>query len=161
MFAVGKPSHPGFHTLENLAIGQPLPLLSSPWLRGQQLLGALAHLCRGQQFSGGKHHKLLQIYCRALIGYRELRQTLNLVPPKVDPNRHICSSWEHVNNRAANGNFTPVFHLIFTPIPTENKLLDQRERIDLIAKSDSNGFNVFNLRAESLNQCSSGGNNDR
>ena len=74
VLAVGEPRQPRLHAVEQLALGEPLPLLAAPRLLRDERGGALAHLVGRQQLARREDARLVDVVGRALVGDRERRR---------------------------------------------------------------------------------------
>ena len=134
VLAVGEPRQPRLHAVEQLAVGQPLPLLAAPRLRAHAAGGALAHLVGRQQLARREDPRLVDVVGRALVGDRERRQAVDLVAPEVDAHRMVVGRRVHVDDRAAHRELAARLDLVLAPVAAGDEALDQLVAVDPVAR---------------------------
>ena len=116
VLAVDEPRQPRLHAVERQPVGQPLPLLATPRLAGDEPVGALAHLVGGQQLATREHHDALERVRRPLVADRELAETIDLVAPEVDAHGRVRGRREDVDDRAAHRDLAAMLDLILAAV---------------------------------------------
>ena len=81
MFILSEPRQPRLHTVKDLTFGQPFPLLTSPRLLGNELGRAFSYFVGRKQFTTREQFDAVNVISGALIGKRELAQTIDFIAP--------------------------------------------------------------------------------
>ena len=82
-----EPRHPRLHAIEHEALGETLPLLTTPGLGTDEGRGAGADVVGGQQLAAREDLDLGEVSRRALVVHAELGEAVDLVAPQVDAHR--------------------------------------------------------------------------
>jgi hypothetical protein len=149
---VGQPGQPRLHAVEDLTLGEALPLLPAPRFEGDQLLGALPHGVGGQQLAARERLDDLDVGHRALVAHGERREAVHLVAPHVDADRPISGGREEVDDGATDGELATVLHLGLAPVPGHPQPLDDRRLVAGLAVADHQRSDGVDERAEALDQ---------
>src|SRR5438046_7183122 len=102
MLVVAQPRQPRLHAVEGGAFAEPLPLLTTPGLGLDKLLGAGTDFVGRQQFANREDPRVFEVGGGPLIGDGELRQAVDLVAPEIDTNRMVGGARIDIDDRAAN-----------------------------------------------------------
>ena len=150
----GKPRQPRLHPVEQLAASQAVHVLSAPRLAACQSRSAFAHGCVGAHFACRIQTGLSEISHRALIGHRELRETIHLVAPQVDTHGRVGSRTEHVHDPAAYRHLAAVLHLMLSPIAPRHQLRHHPAQVALVAarNAQQRRLGIRHVRAQPLQQ---------
>ena len=152
-----QPRQPGLHALEHLAVGQALPLLAAPGVRGHQALGPLPDLRGGQQLPGREQADPLHLHGGALVGHGELGQPVDLVAPEVDAHRGVRGGGEHVHDGSTHRDLTPVLHLVLAAVAGQHQALHQLVQVHPVPGGHHDGLHVLHVGAQALDQGAGGG----
>ena len=95
-----------------------------------------------------------------MVGHGEFGEPFDLVPPQVDANGRIGGARVDVDNRAAHRHLTAMFDLSLPAVAKHDELFDERDRVDLIARTHLDGVDG-GMRVDSLDQRSRGRHNER
>ena len=150
--AVDQPRQPALHPIEHGALCQAFPLLASPRLLGYECLGAGANGLAGQQLARREDAHFGEVVGAALIVDRELGQAIDLVAPQVDADRRVGGRREHVDDRAAPGDFAAVLDEVFAAVAEADQRVEQRVGVDDVVGADDDRLDLDRLGAQSLQQ---------
>ena len=126
----GQPREPRLHAVEELALGDPLPVLTTPRFEGDQLGRPGPDVVGGQQLPAREDLDVGDVVRRALVGHRELGQAVDLVAPQVDADRPLGGGREHVDDRTPHRDLAPVLDLVLAPIAEADERSHQAVEID-------------------------------
>ena len=118
---------------EELALGQPLPLFSTPGAGGHQPLRRGPHRRHRPHFPSGEDHRFIQRVGGPLVGHRELGEAVHLVAPQVDPHRAVGGGREHVHDGAPHREHPPVLHLHVAPVAPGGQIGHQSVEVNAVA----------------------------
>ncbi len=152
MLAVGEPRQPRLHAVEQLALGQALPLLATPRLLRDQRGGALAHVVGGQQLARGEDAHLGDVVRGPLVGDRERRQAIDLVAPEVDAHRVVVGRRVHVDDRAPHRHLAARLDLVLAAIAAGDEARDQLVAVDLVAGLHHDRLDRLGVGTEPLHE---------
>ncbi len=157
---VDEPGHPRLHAVEVSALGELLPLLASPRLGTDQLLGASADLGGRHELAGGEDQRLVEVGLRALVVDPEGRQAVDLVAPQVDADRRVGRRRVDVDDRAATGELAPVLDQLLAAVAELDELRDEPVGVDDRLGSHDDRFDLGGVRTELLEQGPHAGDDD-
>jgi hypothetical protein len=146
----GEPGQPALHAVEQLAVGQALPLLPAPGLGADEGGRPLADLVGGQHLAGGEHDGLVEVPGGALVAHAELGEPVHLVAPQVDADRGVGGGREHVDDGAAHGHLTAVLHQLLPAVPVDHQASQELLGVQPLAGPHHHGLHVLHVGAEPL-----------
>ena len=133
-------------------VGQPLPLLATPRLAGDEPVGALAHLVGGQQLAAREHDDALERVRRPLVVDRELAEAIDLVAPQVDAHGRVGGRREDVDDRAAHRDLAAMLDLILTAVARVHEAADELVAVAALADLDLDRLDLLDVGAEALDE---------
>ena len=149
---VDEPRQPALHAVEDLALGQPLPLLASPRLVTDQLLGAGPHGIGREQLPAREDLDALEVAGGALVAHRERGEAVDLVAPLVEADRGIGGGVEHVDDGAAHGELAPVLDLGLAPVAVHAEPGGEVVEVVALPRPDHERFDRLDVGTESLHE---------
>jgi hypothetical protein len=158
---VDQPRQPRLHSVEVVALGKPLPLLASPRLGGDQLVGSTGDIFRRGQLAGGEDDDVVEVDGRALVVDAETRQPVHLVAPQIDADRRVGGRWVDVDDRAPPSEFSPVLDQPFAPVAEADECLGELVGIDDRIRPDHDRLGGRRSRSQLLEQGAHAGDDDR
>ena len=153
----GQPRQPRLHAVEQLAVGQAVPLLAAPRLLGDQGGGPDPDPVVGHQFPTWVQLDLSPGRGGPLVGHRELGEPLHLVVPQVDSHRRVVGGRPDVDDRTPHRDLTTVLDLVLAAIAGGHQGSHQAVAVDDVARSDADGFGGPSRRSEALDEGPTGG----
>ncbi len=117
LLPVGQPREPRLHAVEELAVGQALPLVPAPGCghrparRPARRIGVV-----GDQLAAAEQLDRREVVDRALVGHVEAGQAVDLVAPEVDAHRFVGGRGEHVDDPAPDRQLPAVLDDRLTPV---------------------------------------------
>ena len=145
-----QPRQPALHAVEQLALGETLPLLATPGLGGDEATRPLAHGLVGQQLAGREDVHLVEVGDRSLVVDAERRQTVDVVAPQVDAHRHVAAGGVHVDDLAASGELAAMLHQLLAAVPELHQPAHQVVGIDDVAAAHRDRLDRGRAGAETL-----------
>ena len=152
VLALGQPGEPRLHAVELQPLGQLLPLLPSPRLGANQLVGPGPHLVGGEQLAAAEDLDAGHVAGRALGVDRELGEAVHLVAPQVDAHRHVGGGREHVDDRSPHRHLAPVLDLVLAAVAGGDERGQQVVRVDTGARRHDDRFGLLHMGAEALHE---------
>ncbi len=113
---VDEPRQPRLHPVEDLALGQSLPLRPSPRLGADQRGGPGPHRLGGKHLAASEELDLVEVRHRTLVAGVELGEPVHLVAPQVDAHRQLGRGGVHVDDPAPHRQLAPVLDLVLAPV---------------------------------------------
>ena len=89
---------------------------------------------------------------RALVGDRELRQTVDLVAPQVDAHRVVGRRGIDVDDRTAHRELAARLDLVLAAVAHRDEPLDELVAVELRAGRDDDRLDVLDVRPEALHE---------
>ena len=147
MVALAQPGQPRLHAVEDLTLGQTLPLLPAPRLLGHECGRPGAHLVGGEQLAGREDARFGEVVGRPLVGNRERREAIDLVAPQVDAHRMVIGRRVDVDDRTAHGQLAARLDLVLAPVATGDEAGHELVAVDVVAGRDDDRFDLLDVRA--------------
>ena len=116
LLVVDEPRQPALHAVEQGALGESLPLLPPPRLRGHQTAGPLPDGIGRDQLPGREDQRLGEICGGPLVVHTEARQAVDLVTPEVDAQRCVGGRREDIDDGAPAGELAAVLDQVLPPV---------------------------------------------
>ena len=133
----GQPRQPALHAVEDLGLGESLPLLATPRIGRDESRGALPHALHVHELARGENECGGDVVGAALFGDREPRQAVDLVAPQVDAHGFVVGTREDVDDRAAPRELAAVLDDGLAPVPEHDQPLTERIDVDDVADADA------------------------
>ena len=151
-FVAGQPWQPRFHAVEQLAVGEAVPLLPPPRLLGDQGLGPGPHLVVGNELAARMDLDLGPGHGGPLVGHPELGEPVDLITPQVDAHRGVGRRRPHVDDRTPYRQLAAVFDLVLAPIPGGHQVGDEGPLVDLVTGAEPSGRTLAGPGTQPLDQ---------
>ncbi len=150
--ALGQPRQPALHAVEQVALGEALPVLATPRLLGDQSLGAGPHRVVEHELTGGEDLDGVEARGRALVADAELGQAVDLVAPQVDAHRRVGGGREDVDDGAAAGDLPAMFDELLAAVALVHEAGHQLVGIERGAGADRHRGDRLLGRGQALEQ---------
>ena len=152
VLAVGEPRQPRLHAVEQLALGQALPLLAAPRLLRDQRGRPRPHVVGGEQLARREDARFGDVVGGALVGHRERRQPVDFVAPQIDAHGMVVGRRVHVDDRPPHRDLAARLHLVLASVAAGHQPGDEVVAVDLVARLHDDRFDLLGVRTEPLHQ---------
>jgi len=150
--SIGQPWQPRLHAVEELAVGEPFPVLAPPRFGRHELTCPFSDVFGGHDLSRCMDDHFGTGHRRALVIDAKLTEAIDFIAPQVDANRSACRTWEYIDDGTSNREVPSALDLRLAPIPRVNQHSGEVADIDLVTDANNDWFEVVNPWTETLHQ---------
>jgi hypothetical protein len=156
----GEPGEPRLHAVEQLALGEALPLLPAPRLGADEVGGPGSDRLGGHELPAREDLGAREVVPAALVADGEGAEPVHLVAPEVDADGGVGGARVDVDDRASDGHLAPGLDLVLPAVAGLDEAADEVLGVEGVAGADGHGLDVLDVGAEALDEGPDGGDHD-